>query len=92
MKKLIIEDTTEGLIKLMGRVVTIYCDSWIYSGELIGVNEDCILLDKAKIVYDTGSHKDKNWSLAEDIPSGKWYIMKNKIESFGVLKDAQATV
>ena len=88
MKKLIIEDKTEGLMKLMGEVVTIYCESFIYSGELIGVNDDCILLDKAKIVYDTGSHKDKGWSVAEDLPNGHWYVMKSKIESFGIFKNA----
>lgn len=87
MKKLIIEDTSEGLIKLIGEVITVYCESFIYSGQLIGVNDDCVLLDNAKIVYDTGAHKDKGWGLAEPLPNGKWYVMKSKIESFGIFKN-----
>ena len=90
MKKLVnvAEVEGEGLIGLMGEVITVYCESFIYSGVLAGVNDDCILLEKAKIVYDTGAHKDKNWAVAEDIPGGSWYVMKSKIESFGILKDA----
>ena len=87
MKKLVIEDTNEGLLKLMGEVVTLYCASFIYSGKLIGVNDECVLLDDAVIVYDTGSHAKKEWELAEPMPHKTWYVMKAKIESFGVFKN-----
>lgn len=87
MKKLIMEDENEGLMKLLGEVITVYCTSFIYSGKLIGVNEDCILLDEAVIVYDTGAHTDKKWSVAEPMPNKLWYVMKSKIESFGVFKN-----
>jgi len=86
MKKLVIEDEKKGLMKLLGERITVYCNSFIYCGVLAGVNDTCILLQKAEIVYDTGSHKDKNWSVAEDLPHD-WYVMLNAIESFGILKN-----
>lgn len=87
MKKLVIEDKNEGLMKLLGEVITVYCMSFIYSGKLTGVNDDCILLEGARIVYDTGSHDSKNWARSEPMPGGDWYIMKNAIESFGIFKE-----
>lgn len=87
MKKIIIQESEEGLSKLLGEYITVYCESFIYAGTLSGINESCILLTKAAIVYDTGSHKDKGWSVSEDIPGGDWYIQISKIESFGKLKD-----
>lgn len=85
MKKIVIEDSGEGLIKLLGERVTLYCQTFIYSGVLAGVNDDCVLLTDAEIVYDTGSHSKKEWELAEKMPHD-WYIMKSKIESFGIFK------
>lgn len=86
MKKLVIEDKNEGFMKLLGEVITVYCMNYIYSGKLTGVNDDCILLEGARIVYDTGAHDTKAWASAEAMPRGEWYIMKNAIESFGIFK------
>ena len=85
MKKVIIEDTGEGLMKLLGEKVTLYCQTWIYAGTLIGVNDDCVLLKDVSIVYDAGKHDKKEWELAEALPND-WYVMKSKIESFGIFK------
>lgn len=86
MKKVIIEDNTEGLMKLLGEMVTLYCASFIYAGRLTGLNDECVLLDEAKIVYDTGDHSSPSWATAEKMPNGSWYVMKSKIESFGIFK------
>lgn len=85
MKKVIFEDTKEGLEKLLGETVTLYCNSFIYSGKLMGVNQCCVLLQEAQIVYDTGSHAEKEWQVAEKMP-GDWYVMIHAIESFGQFK------
>lgn len=85
MKK-IYEEENEGLEKLLGEKVTLYCTSFIYSGKLSGVNQDCVLLTDAEIVYDTGGHSKDTWELAEKMPNGSWYVMKDRIESFGVFK------
>lgn len=85
MKKLIIEDEKEGLIKLLGEYVTLYCTSFIYAGLLRGVNTDDVLLEDAEIVYDTGDHSSKSWATAEKLP-GDWYVRLSRIESYGVFK------
>lgn len=85
MKKYIIEDEKEGLMKLLGDRVTIFCMNYIYTGKLIGVNDVCILLEKAQVVYETGRFNDKDWSDAQDLPHN-WYVQIGSIESFGILK------
>lgn len=85
MKKLVIEDENEGLLALLGETVTLYCDTYIYTGKLVGVNEHDVKLSDAKIVYDTGSHESKDWADAESYP-GDWYVRTSKIESFGIWK------
>ena len=87
MKKLIQvqEIEGEGLESLMGETVTIFCQVYIYTGKLVGVNDKFILLEKAKVVYETGSFDSKDWKDAQSLP-GNWYIKTQAIESFGLLK------
>ena len=85
MKRLIEDVEEEGLLSLMGKTITVYCSAYIYTGKLIGVNETCIKLADAKIVYDTGSHSSSDWANVESYP-GDWYVLLNQIESFGVWK------
>lgn len=85
MKKImnVVEVENEGLMALIGEDVMIFCMSYIYAGKLAGVNEECVLLEDAKIVYETGSFQDKGYSDAQSLPNKKIYIMKKNIESFG---------
>ena len=85
MRKIVTEVEGEGLIKLLGEKVTLFCGVYIYTGKLIGVNEDCVLLDGASIVYETGPFTDKAWKDAQKLPA-QWYVQKGSIESFGILK------
>ena len=84
MKKLVQvqEVPNEGLLAFMGQDILVFCASYIYSGNLIGVNDDCILLDDAKIVYETGAFTTKGYSDAQSLPGKQVYLMKNFIESF----------
>ena len=41
MKKIVQEVTGEGLEKLLGERVTLFCANYIYTGVLAGVNELC---------------------------------------------------
>ncbi len=88
MKKLINvqEIEGEGLTKLLGEKVTIFCLNYIYTGELIGVNEDCVLLKNPAIVYETGPFDKKDWDDCQSLNVDEWYVQKSAIESFGVLK------
>lgn len=85
MKRIVEEVSGEGLDKLLGERITLFCMNYIYTGKLSGVNEKCVLLTEASIVYETGSFTDKSWKDAQPLP-GDWYVSTNSIESFGVLK------
>ena len=83
MKKLVkVEEVEgEGLIGLLGKRVTFYCLNYIYTGELVGVNETCVKLENAGIVYETGSHDTTEWEDYQKLPNAV-YISNHAIESF----------
>ena len=85
MKKIVQEVNGEGLDKLLGERVTLFCLNYIYTGMLSGVNDSCVLLTDAAIVYETGAFSDKSWKDAQKLP-GEWYVQRDCIESFGILK------
>jgi hypothetical protein len=77
----------EGLVSLMAdqKHVTLFCMNYIYTGRLVGVNDDCVKLEDASVVYETGVFTEAKWADAQKLP-GAWYVQKSAIESFGVLK------
>lgn len=85
MKKLVELDENEGLEKLMGKRVTVYCLNYIYTGLLAGVNDHDILLKNAAVVYETGPYTDSTWKDAQALPDD-WYVRTACIESYGILK------
>ena len=85
MKKLVEDVQGEGLEKLLGDRVTLFCGNYIYTGKLDGVSDSCVLLTDAAVVYETGPFGEKNWKDSQPLP-GLWYVMTRWIESFGVLK------
>ncbi len=85
MRKIVEDASGEGLEKLLGERVTLFCMNYIYTGKLIGVNESCVLLQEAAIVYETGELSDKKWKDAQTLPH-EWYVQIGAIESFGKLK------
>jgi hypothetical protein len=86
MQKLIIEQSGEGLVKLMGEVVTLFCVNYFWTGTLIGVNETCVLLQNPQIVYETGEwKKGTNWQDAQSLNVPEIYVMISAIEAFGVM-------
>lgn len=86
MRKIIEEvNEDEGLESLMGERVTLFCANYIYTGKLIGVNDSCVLLTDAAIVFATGPFTDCNWQDVQKLPQS-WYVQTAAIESFGILK------
>ena len=75
----------EGLVALIGSPVLLFCANYFYAGILRGVNESCVLLEDAKIVYETGILADDGFKDAQALP-GEWYVNIAAIESFGVAK------
>jgi hypothetical protein len=85
MKKIVEEVTGEGLEALLGEVITLFCCRYIYTGKLIGVNDNDVLLTNAGIVYETGTLTDNTWKDMQPLPHD-WYVKIGSIESYGVLK------
>jgi hypothetical protein len=82
MKKLVnfTEVEGEGLMALLGENVILFCMNYFYSGKLIGVNTDCVMLEEAGIVYETGNFSDKAWKDFQKI--GTVYVRIPSIEAF----------
>ena len=85
MKKLVEEVAGEGLESLLGERVTFFCVNYIYTGKLVGVNTDDVLLSEAAIVYETGSFDTDEWKDAQSLPHDV-YIRTVSIESYMRLK------
>ena len=86
MKKLVSvqEVEGEGLVALLGEQVTLFCMNYIYTGKLTGVNTNDILLEDARIVYETGDFSDSKFKDAQKVAK-QLYIRSNSIESYAVL-------
>lgn len=85
MRVIVDSKSTEGLDLLLGERVTLFCQIYIYTGKLVGVNDSYVKLEDAAIVYETGPLDDKQFKDAQKLPNS-WYVQKNAIESFGILK------
>ena len=81
----VVEVESEGLISLLGKNVTLFCANYIYTGNLEGVNDSCVKLTSAKIVYETGAFSDKDWLDAQPL-NNDLYVQIGMIESFTILK------
>lgn len=86
MKVLVETLENEGLESLMGKVITLFCINYIYTGKLVGVNDTCVKLENPKIVYETGDFTNEDWKDAQSLPHKYYYIMKSAVESFGEIK------
>jgi len=87
MKKIIqvTEVAGEGLESLLEQRVTLFCLNYIYTGTLEGVNETCVKLRDAAIVYETGAFTDAKWKDAQSLPNAV-YVQMTAIESFTVIR------
>jgi hypothetical protein len=63
----------------------LFCANYIYTGKLVGVNDQFVKLDSASIVYETGAFTEKKWKDAQPLPNAA-YIMLSAIEMFTILK------
>lgn len=87
MKKIVnvAEVEGEGLVALMGERITLFCMNYFYTGDLVGVNDTCVLLDNPSIVYETGDFSTANWKDAQALPNSL-YVQIASIEAFGKVK------
>jgi hypothetical protein len=83
MKVLITEKEGEGLVGLLGKKVTLFCMNYFYHGVLEGVNDTCVKLKDAYIVYETGAFDSEGFKDAQKL-APTWYVSTAAIESYGV--------
>ena len=86
MRKIVEEVSGEGLEKLLGEKVLLMCANYFYTGKLVGVNTDCVLLSDPAIVYETGEWSSKSFKDAQPLHVKEWYVARSFIESFGSAK------
>ena len=85
MKTFIKEEENEGLEKLLGKRITLFCCRYIYTGDLVGVNDTCVKLSNAGVVFETGAFDKDEWEDMQPLPNDT-YIQTSSIESFTILK------
>lgn len=78
-------DNEEGFMSLIGQRITVFCAVYIYTGDLVGVNDTCIKLENPGIVYETGAFNTPGWKDSQSLPN-TMYIQTAMIESFGIVK------
>ena len=76
----------EGLEALLGQNVMLFCMNYIYTGQLVGVNQTCVKLEKAHVAYETGAFNKPGYTDAQALPGDSWYVQTSAIESFGLGK------
>lgn len=74
----------EGLESLLGEKVQLWCMNYIYTGKLVGVGEDCVRLEDAGVVYETGALDADSWSDMQRVPK-PLYVRIGAIESFSAV-------
>lgn len=74
-----------GFDAMLGEKVVLFCQIYIYTGKLVGVNSDHLELEGAKLVYETGELATGKWVDAQETTS-PWRVMKQAIEAWGPAK------
>ena len=83
--KRIVETQDGGFDAVLGEKITCFCGVYIYTGKLVGSNDNHIELEGAKLVYETGELASGDWTDAQKLPS-PWRVMLCGIESWGPAK------
>lgn len=81
MKK-IIEETEEGLERLLGENVWLWCVNYTYAGRLVGVSDREAKLADAHIVYETGELCGEGFKNSQKLP-GDHFVCLSAVESYG---------
>jgi hypothetical protein len=88
VRKIIEESEREGLDVLLGENVLLLCGNYFYHGRLVGVNDTCVKLENASIVFEMEDVKNecdaKMYKESLKLSAPYWYVQRSAIESFGV--------
>lgn len=76
------EVENDGLVKLMGERVQLWCMNYIYTGKLTGVNEHDVVLEDAGVVYETGELTAAAFKDVQKIKHKELFVRTAAIESY----------
>ena len=74
------------MCKFIGKRITFFCCRYIYAGVLSEIEQDSYLLTDCGIVYETGAFGTPSWKDYQKLPND-FYVSKQAVESFGLLKE-----
>ena len=80
----VVEVDGEGFLSLLEQRITVFTMNYIYTGKLVGVNDTCVKLEDAAIVYETGPLDTTTWKDAQKLPSAL-YVQLSSVEAFTIL-------
>ena len=79
----LVEVPNSGKVALLGKPVEIRCNVYIYCGILVGINNDCVELDNACIVYETGPFNSPEYKDAQKLNPPDGQLVMYPFESMG---------
>lgn len=79
MKKIVVDNSEDGLESLLGENVMVFSLNYIYAGVLSGIDEDCLKLDGACIVYETGKLDKSGFQDAQALARSA-YVQRRCVE------------
>jgi len=72
--------------KLTGKKATFFCMNYIYTGVVASIDERTICIKEPAIVYETGPFVSKEYKDVQSLCVPEFFINRDAIESFGILK------
>lgn len=78
----VVEVDNDGLQKLLGEYVQLWCLNYIYAGKLVGVNDHDVVLESAGVVYETGNLSADKFKDFQPHPHAELFIRTACIESY----------
>jgi hypothetical protein len=76
----------DSFAKVEGKDLVFFCARYAYCGHILKINEDYVVLEGAKLPFETGEFNTKEWKSIDKFPNGRWSVMLAAVESFGILK------
>lgn len=71
----------EGLARLTGEYVWLWCVNYVYAGTILDVSSTDVLLDNPTIVLESGDFKDETFKEFENVPFNV-HVRTSAIESY----------
>ncbi len=71
---------------LIEKTVVVMCANYIYTGRLIRVAPDSLVLAEPSIIYETGKWSDADWKMAERLPTDEYYVERSGVEGMFAVK------